>query len=100
MWIGDTEQEKEAARLKLDARRVLRYVVMVGEYAESPQAESVANTLTENGLTAKSAPFVDGQSKTFRVYIPDISHQGSCRGDSPQFDQDWILSRSKADEIV
>ena len=73
LWIGDTEQEKEAARLKLDARRVLRYVVMVGEYAESPQAESVANTLTENGLTAKSAPFVDGQSKTFRVYIPDIS---------------------------
>ena len=73
LWIGDTEQEKEAVRLKLDTRRVLRYVVMVGEYAESPQAESVANALTENGLTAKSAPFIDGQSKTFRVYIPDIS---------------------------
>ena len=73
LWIGNSEQEKEAARLKLDARRVLRYVVMVGEYAESLQAESVAKALTDNGLTARSPPFVDGRSKTFRVYIPDIS---------------------------
>ena len=73
LWIGDADQERALARSKLDARRVLRYVVLVGEYAESAQAKSVAKALTDNGLSAKSAPFLQGERKTFRVYIPEIA---------------------------
>lgn len=73
LWIGDADQEKALARSRPDPRRVLRYVVLVGEYAESVQAKSVAKALTDNGLAAKSAPFVQGERKTFRVYIPEIA---------------------------
>ena len=73
LWIGDADQERDLARSRPDPRRVLRYVVLVGEYAESVQAKSVAKALTDNGLTAKSAPFVQGERKTFRVYIPEIA---------------------------
>ena len=73
LWIGDADQERALARSKPDPRRVLRYVVLVGEYAESVQAKSVAKALTDNGLTAKSAPFIQGEKKTFRVYIPEIA---------------------------
>ena len=73
LWIGDADQERALARSRPDPRRVLRYVVLVGEYAESAQAKSVAKALTDNGLSAKSAPFLQGERKTFRVYIPEIA---------------------------
>ena len=73
LWIGDADQERALARSRPDPRRVLRYVVLVGEYAESVQAKSVAKALTDNGLAAKSAPFVEGERRTFRVYIPEIA---------------------------